>query len=253
MMSSMIQVSHPAPGVTQIVIDCPPANALGAEPLAHLLQALEQADTDESVRAVILAGREGAFCAGADLRGLAEGASWEKLASRFAAVIDLVERLRVPVIAAIDGHALGGGFELALACDMRVASERAFFVGAAVNVGLVASVYRLPRLIGVARAKAILLTGERVDAQTAQQYGIVTTIEANGALPGALRVAERIATRAPLSVEASKRLINQASDLTRNEFDGIMQGELDLLVNSQDHREAVNAFAARRQPEFARK
>lgn len=251
-MTGTIHVSHPAGGVTQIVIDCPPANALGAEPLSKLIEALEQADTDESVRAVVVAGREGAFCAGADLRGLAEGASWEELSTRFAGAIELIERLRVPVIAAVDGHALGGGFELALACDVRVASERAFFVGAAVNVGLVASVYRLPRLIGVARAKAILLTGERVDAQTALQYGIVTEIAANGALPAALRLADRIATRAPLSVEASKRLINQASDLPPEAFGEKMQRELDLLVNSQDHREALNAFAARRQPEFTR-
>ncbi|TNF04557.1 MAG: enoyl-CoA hydratase/isomerase family protein [Sphingomonadales bacterium] len=251
-MTGKIHVSHPARGVTQIFIDCPPANALGAEPLSELIVALEQAERDESVRAVVLAGREGAFCAGADLRGLAEGASWEELSTRFARVIDLVEQLRAPVIAAIDGHALGGGFELALACDIRVASERAFFVGAAVNVGLVASVYRLPRLIGVARAKAILLTGERVDAQTALHYGIVTEVAAGSALPAALRIAERIATRAPLSVEASKRLINQAPDLTRDAFDRIMQPELDVLVNSNDHREALDAFQARRQPEFTR-
>lgn len=253
MMTGTIHVSHPATGVTQIVIDCPPANALGAAPLSSLIEALEQAQQDESVRAVILAGREDAFCAGADLRSLAGGASWEELSTRFATAIDLIEQLRVPVIAAIDGHALGGGFELALACDVRVASQRAFFVGAAVNVGLVASVYRLPRLIGLARAKAILLTGERVDAQTAFQFGIVTDVDTSSALPVALRLADRIATRAPLSVEASKRLLNQASDLPHDAFEKEMQRELEGLVESADHREALKAFQARRPPVFTRK
>lgn len=251
-MTGAIHVSHPATGVTQIVIDCPPANALGAEPLAKLIEALEKAEADESVRAVVLAGREGAFCAGADLRGLAEGASWEELYTRFARVIDLVDQLRVPVIAAVDGYATGGGFELALACDIRVASERTFFVGAAVNVGLVASVYSLPRLIGVARAKAILLTGEKVDVQTALHYGIVTEVAVDGVLTTALRLAERVATRAPLSVEASKRLLNQAFDVSRKEFDANLQGELDLLANSKDHREALDAFKDRRPPQFTR-
>jgi enoyl-CoA hydratase len=165
----------------------------------------------------------------------------------------LIERLRVPVIAAIDGHCIGGGFELALACDVRVASRSAYFVGAAVNVGLVASVFRLPRVVGGGRANAMLLTGERIDAETALYYGIVTEVHQDRALSPALQIAERIASRAPLSVEASKRLLSVAFDLSREEFKTLFDDTVELLANSEDHREALRAFSAREKPVFNRR
>ena len=248
-----IHVTRPLDGVLLVQIDCPPANALGAEALASLVDALRVAHGEHDVRAVVLAGREGAFCAGADLRNLAREEGRRALVERFKQACDLIEALRAPVIAAIDGHSIGGGFELALACDIRIGSEAAYFVGAAVNVGLVASVYRLPRVVGLARAKAILMTGQKVDAQTALRDGIITELHADGTLPAALQMASHIATRAPLSVESTKRLLNQALELGKHDFERVFERELEPLLASEDHREAMRAFAARETPAFRRR
>ncbi len=115
-------------------------------------------------------------------------------------MLERIETYLIPVIAAVNGHCLGGGLELASVCDIRIASQAASFVCAGVNVGLMASAYRLPRLIGVARAKQMLLTGAPHDAATAERFGLVTAVHAaDTLLPEAIRLAARIASRAPLS------------------------------------------------------
>ena len=120
------------------------------------------------------------------------------------------------MIAAINGWCVGGGFELALCCDLRIASAEARFVCAGVNMGLMVSAWRLPRLIGVSRAKAMLLTGSPHDARTAELWGLVTAVCEPEALQGAaIELASRIASRAPLSVEATKRIASRAPDLPR--------------------------------------
>ena len=161
--------------------------------------------------------------------------------------------MRLPTLAAVNGHSIGGGFELALACDLRIASTNARFAGAGVNVGLMASTYRLPRLIGVARAKALLLTGLPSDAVQAEQWGLVTALHPPEDLAGAaLDLAARIASRAPLSVEASKRTIDAAMHLSSAQADELAATELAILTRSQDHREALVAFREKREPKFTR-
>ncbi|MCW5760983.1 MAG: enoyl-CoA hydratase/isomerase family protein, partial [Phenylobacterium sp.] len=156
-------------------------------------------------------------------------------------------------ICAVNGYALGGGFELALCCDIRLASTEAKFVCAGVNVGLMASTYRLPRLIGESRAKSMLLTGLPHDAEMAERYGLVTGVHAPGALKGAaVTLAERIATRAPLSVEATKRTSHRALDLSPEESGRIWGEELRVLRRSNDHKAALDAFRERRDPVFTR-
>jgi enoyl-CoA hydratase/carnithine racemase len=157
------------------------------------------------------------------------------------------------VVAAINGWAVGGGLELALCCDIRLASTEAKFVCAGVNVGLMASTYRLPRLIGTSRAKAMLLTGLPHDAETAERYGLVTGLHAPDELRGAaVALAERIATRAPLSVEATKRTANRAVDLAPDDFNAMAAAELDVLRASKDHQAALAAFRDRGEPTFTR-
>jgi len=171
----------------------------------------------------------------------------------FGRLLDRLEATRVPLTAAITGWCVGGGFELACCCDIRIASTEAKFVCAGVNVGLMASTYRLPRLIGVGRAKAMLLTGLPHDAETAERYGLTTgTYAPDDLMTWAHRLAERIASRAPLSVEATKRTATRAVDLSPEDANRMLGAELRVLRKSNDHKAAVAAFRERKDPEFTR-
>jgi enoyl-CoA hydratase/carnithine racemase len=236
-------------------IDNPPANALGSALRNRMLAHLDSLDADSSVRAVVLTGRGRAFCSGDDLKEQ-EAAQSGGLAARkallgeFAVVLERIERFRAPMIAAVNGWCMGGGLELALACDIRIASAEAKFVCAGVNIGLMASAWRLPRAIGVARARHMLLTGLPFDAETAERFGLVTAVHAPDALrDAAAALACRIATRAPLSVEATKRI----SGLPPEQGAVAAAKEMDALVRSADHAEALAAFREKREPKFERR
>lgn len=252
---STIHTSTLASGVALLEIDNPPMNALGRAPRAALLEHLDIIDADKGVRCIVLTGRGRAFCSGDDLKEQAEA---NKAGSRahfgeFGKVLDRIEHHRLPVIAAVNGHCLGGGLELASVCDIRIASTAASFVCSGVNVGLMASAYRLPRLIGVARAKHMLLTGLPHNAAIAKEFGLVTAVhEPDQLMPEAIKLAERIASRAPLSVEAVKRSASLAPDLTPEEFAQVNNKEVAVLSHSADHHEALAAFAEKREPKFRR-
>ncbi|CAN5402535.1 enoyl-CoA hydratase/isomerase family protein [soil metagenome] len=254
-MSATIHVSRPTGSILLVELDAPPANALGLAVRAEFVRILDEIATDDEVRAVVLTGRGGVFCAGDDLR---EASARQAAGARnvmgsdealeavedFNRLMDRVEALRAPLIAAIDGWCFGGGLELALACDIRLASDRAVFAASGVNIGLMASAVRLPRLIGVARAKAHLLTGAQFGPERALADGVVTGVHApDRLLPEAFRLAEWIASRAPLAVEATKRVVDGRS---------YVEEELPGLVSSADHREAVAAFMAKRAAMFRR-
>ena len=253
-MSDTIKISYPADHVALIEIDNPPSNALGDAVRSRLIGALDELESNLAIRAVILTGTGKSFCAGDDLREVAtRGEAMNASLAQFAKLFDRLEAFRVPIIAAVNGHAMGGGLELALCCDLRLASSEARFAGAGVNVGLMASVYRLPRLIGIARAKAMLLTGQPVDAETALLYGLVTGVHlADELRAAALVLATRIATRAPLSVEATKRQSGRAYDLTPAEAQRASGDEVAILRASADHRAAVDGFLNKRSPTFTR-
>jgi len=245
-------------GVAILELDNPPANAMSAVMLERLGAALAEVEADLAVRAIILTGAGKAFCAGADLKAAdadaaERGEEGGEDLSAFGRVLEQLAACRAPVIAAINGHCVGGGFEMALCCDLRIASSAARFVCAGVNMGLTASAYRLPRLIGLARAKAMLLTGLPHDAQTALAWGLVTAVHAPDELMAAARaLAARLASRAPLSVEATKRLADRALDQSPQDAARALAAEMPLLRASADHREAVRAFVERREPRFSR-
>jgi len=251
---SNLNISKPVDGVTVIEIDAPPANALGHEIRSRMIEAFELIDLDYTTRAVVLTGTGKSFCAGDDLKEARQrGETGSKSLGQFGKMLNKLEGLRVPVIGAINGHAIGGGLELALCCDIRIASTKAWLLGAGVNVGLMASVYRLPRLIGIGPAKSMLLTGGRVNAAEALRFGLVTAIhEPDALMAEALKLAARIATRAPLSVEASKRMISQAFDLDPAGSDRASGQELKVLSRSKDHKAALMAFANKEEPKFSR-
>jgi enoyl-CoA hydratase len=242
--------------VVLLEIDNPPANALGHVMRVAFNARLDELESDENVRCVILTGRGRSFCSGDDLKeqhvARTEGRTGHL--GEFGRLLDRIEAFRVPVVAAINGWCMGGGLELALCCDIRIASTNATFTCAGVNVGLMASAYRLPRLIGVARAKQMLLTGSPHDAATAERFGLVTAVHTPDSLVSeAVKLAERIASRAPLSVEATKRATQLAPDLTPEEAARLAGRELQVLAASADHAEALAAFAAKRSPQFHRK
>jgi len=252
--SGQIHGSRPHEAVVLLEIDNPPSNAL-AEAIRRRLEAeLDQIETDYSVRAVVLTGRGKGFCSGDDLReAAARGDDDRASLGQFGRMLDKVESLRVPVIGAINGYAVGGGLELALCCDIRLAAAEARFLAAGVNVGLMASVYRLPRLVGTAAAASMILTGSAIDAVQALRIGLVAEIRPREQLlDAAIDLARRIATRAPLSVEASKRMIRQAFDLTSDAAREATGREVGVLARSNDHREGVAAFGAKREPVFTR-
>ena len=252
---STVHFSRPAAHVALLELDNPPMNALGRSARAALLARLDEVDADTDVRCIILTGRGRAFCGGDDLKEQAEAQKTKSAAhlGEFGRVLERIESHRLPVIGAINGWCLGGGLELASVCDIRIASTEAKFVCSGVNVGLMASAYRLPRLIGVARAKHMLLTGSPHDAETAERFGLVTAVTPPGELmAAAIQLATRIASRAPLSVEATKRTAGLAPNLSPEEAAKAMAKELATLSKSADHREALAAFIAKREPLFKR-
>jgi enoyl-CoA hydratase len=242
--------------VALLEIDNPPANALGHAMRVAFNARLDALERNADIRCVILTGRGRAFCSGDDLKeqhaARSEGRTGHL--GEFGRLLDRLEAFRVPVIAAINGWCMGGGLELALCCDIRIASTEGTFTCAGVNVGLMASAYRLPRLIGVARAKQMLLTGSPHDAATAERFGLVTAVHApDNLIAEAVKLAGRIASRAPLSVEATKRTAQLAPDLSPEDAAKLAGRELQVLAASADHAEALAAFSAKRDPQFHRK
>lgn len=256
-MSGTIHLGREGEHVVVLTIDNPPRNVFGAAMRARMRELLGELERDLSVRAVVVTGRGKAFCSGDNLReeleAVAGGGPGANLLD-FSLLLDQIEAFRAPVIAAVNGWCVGGGLELALCCDVRLASTEAKFVCAGVNVGLMASVYRLPRLIGVGRAKHMLLTGSPFEAEAAERFGLVTGVSSPAELlTAALALAERIASRAPLSVEATKRVAGAAPDLTPSQALEAQARELGALVQSEDHPIAVSALLEKRTPEFKRR
>lgn len=236
-------------------IDNPPANSLAKvikEQLATILPVIRQHTT---LRCLIIAGRGKHFCAGDDLKEAMQNTSIEGgIASNlkaFGPMFDQIEALPFPTIAAINGWCIGGGLELALCCDIRLATPTAKFIAAGVNVGLVSSVFRLPKLIGIGRAKRMLLTGQAIDATQAKEFGLLCDITAaDSLLQEAIVLAKIIASKAPLAIREAKQLVKQFSAVTNGEETKIWEETILKLAQTEDHQEALNAFVEKRKPRF---
>ena len=243
--------------VVEIVLDAPPLNLVSVELTRQLRRILQGLEGDPTVRAVVVTGAgERAFCAGSDI-GEFEGLR-RRVADRKLLLEKLVYRqlagLPMPTVAAIEGDALGGGLELALCCDLRVASERARLGLPEVRLGVIpgsGGTQRLPRIVGPAWAKEMILTGRILDAREAERIGLVgSVVPAGGALSEARGVADTIAERGPVAVREAKRLIDLAPEIP---LDAGLALELDAserIFASEDMREGARAFFAKRPPTF---
>ncbi len=233
-------------------------NALNAALLRELALALDRFDEDDSVRAMIVTGSgEKAFAAGADIGELAAlpSAQAAKVAAQYGqALTRRIEQMRFPVIAAVNGFALGGGCELALACDIRIASENAKLGQPEVNLGIMPGYggsQRTARLVGRGIAMYLCLTGEIVDAREALRTGLVDrVVPAPELMSEAKRVADLIASKAPLAIAACKRAIDRAIHLPIDEALDIEATEFSQLVSTADFKEGARAFFEKRRPAF---
>jgi enoyl-CoA hydratase len=246
----------PRDGVALVTLDRPRAlNALSFGLLAELDEALAVLDDDDACRAIVIAGvGERAFAAGADIRELAASTSERLHADDPFAAVDRVGRLRTPTIAAVRGYALGGGAELALACDMIVAGDDAQFGQPEVGLGIIpgaGGTQRLARAIGRARAMELVLTGRRIGAAEADRMGLVTKIVPTAeVLTAALDLATAIAGLPPLAVRAAKAAVNAAQELSLADGLRLERDRFESLFGTEDQREGMAAFLEKRQPRW---
>lgn len=247
-MSEVVRVErHDAVGV--IRIDRPKVNALDAAVVAGLNAACAQIEGDKTIRAAVVYGGERTFSAGADLKEMAQG-SPEDVRGRVGAlqrVCDRIESLFVVTIAAINGYALGGGCELALACDFRFVAASARLGQPEIVVGLIpgaGGTQRLPRLVGPARARRMIYTGDFVDAATALEWGLADEIVEGDVLQAALEQAARYASGPTLSLAAAKRAINRGLDGPLSAGLAIELDEFTALFLTEDTRHGLESFAA---------
>ncbi len=227
-------------------------NALNTALMAELVDALEALDKDEQVRCIIITGNEAAFAAGADIREMANASAVEMLLRDQFARWDRIRKIRKPLIAAVSGFALGGGCELAMTCDIIIASETARFGQPEVSIGVMpgaGGTQRLTRAIGKARAMEMVLTGRSINAAEALDAGLLTkVVPGEILLAEAKRIAADIAAKPPIAIRLAKEAVLKA-------FDTALEGGLEferknfyLLFSSEDQKEGMKAFTEKRKP-----
>ncbi len=248
-----------AEGVVCLTLNRPERrNAIDPALRDALAAALDSAATDPAVRGIVITGAGGAFCAGGDLDrfdDLHDGRAYRHVSQRLTDLIESIERLEKPVVAAIDGVAVGAGLTLALACDWRVGAPTARVLFREGRIGLVPThggLTRLVKLLGLARAKEVLLGGDDLDAEAARAAGLLSELAPSAeALPAVARArVEQMLGRAPLSFAAAKRLLHLAADVDQRS--GMLAESLaqTALLQSEDHREGLAAVRERREPDF---
>ena len=233
-------------------------NALNLTMLDELSAAFAELGADDALRAVILTGAGAkAFAAGADIRelnALPDALAGEAQARKGQALTRALERLRVPVIAAVNGFALGGGCELALACDIRIASENAKFGQPEVNLGILpgyGGTQRTTRLLGEGEAMYMCLTGEMIGAQDALRIGLVQkVVPLDSLLAEAQRIAALIAAKAPLAIAATKRAVNEGASLPLDDALALEALLFGRCVTTADFKEGSRAFLEKRPADF---
>jgi enoyl-CoA hydratase len=245
-------------GIATITLNRPEAlNAFSKEVVSEVLQALEDIRSDESVRVVILTGAgEKAFSAGADIKAMiGMNASKARELSLMGEKLCLaLENLEKPVIAALNGYALGGGLEVAMSCDLRIASENSRMGQTEINIGLIpgwGGTQRLTRLVGRTKAKEMVFTGKMIDARTAEQLGIVNMVVPADKFREAVRqFALELASKAPVAIKVAKALIDKGAEIGLDSALALEREGFGVVASTEDLQEGVNAFTEKRKPVF---
>ena len=229
-------------------------NALSPEVMEELAAAVERFDADQEIRCLVIAGSDDVFAAGADIRALRERSFQESLSHPAVAFWRRVAACRTPMVAAVSGFALGGGCELALLCDLIVASETAEFGQPEITLGIIpgaGGTQRLARAIGKHRAMDLVLTGRRIDAAEAFRLGMVNEVAPPGKwLDRALELAQRIARRPPIAVRLAKQAVLAADETTLAAGLEHERRLYELAMATEDRIEGMDAFLEKRKPEF---
>jgi len=245
-------------GIATITINRPEKlNAMDQETVQEILSALDDAEKDENIRVVVITGAgDRAFSAGADISGMKGRTPLDsrKSSQLGQQPMNRVEDLEKPVIAAINGYALGGGLELAMACDFRIASENARLGQPEINIGLVpgwGGTQRLPRFVGKALAKEMIFTGRMIDAKIAEQHGLVNKVVPAAQLKSAVQeLATELLNKPPVAIKVAKQLINNSTE-TNLRIGLTHESEaFGILGSTEDFKEGTTAFLEKRKPKF---
>ena len=242
-------------GVAVITLNRPAVlNALNQATMDELVRALEELERDPEIRCVVLTGAGRAFAAGADIKEMAGATAPEMLAGYRFQQWERIRKITLPVIAAVNGLALGGGCELSMLCDMIVAAETAQFGQPEINLGIMpgaGGTQRLTRAIGKARAMEMVLTGRTISARQAEALGLVTrVVPAEAVLDEALALAREIAAKPPVAVRLAKEAVLKAFDTTLEAGLDYERKAFYLLFATDDRTEGISAFLEKRKPVF---
>jgi len=229
-------------------------NALNFELMAELVKALEELDGDQAVRVIILTGSDRAFAAGADLKEMSQAGPVDLILGRRFELWDRIRKIAKPIIAAVSRYCLGGGNELAMSCDLIIASENATFGQPEVNVGIMpgaGGTQRLIRAVGKYKAMEMILTGKPITAQEAYRVGLVNrVVPTESLMDEAKKIANEIASKPPISIRAAKEAILKAQDTALEVGLDFERKSFYMLFATEDGKEGMKAFLEKRKPNF---
>src|SRR5437773_390519 len=229
-------------------------NALNAQLQSEAAQALQEFEQSADVRCVIITGNDKAFSAGADIKEMGPRSAAGMLDRFNASILSTVRRARKPIIAAVSGHCYGGGCELALACDLIVASETARFGQPEINIGVIpggGGTQRWTRIVGKARAMEIMLTGNPITGHKALEWGLVNrVVPVEQYLGEARKLAAEVAGKAPLAVRMAKDAVGKAQDISLENGLDYESRLFSLLFSTEDQKEGMRAFVEKRKPNW---
>jgi enoyl-CoA hydratase len=251
---SVVLVEREEP-IAVVLLNRPEAlNALNDEVMGAVVDALVELDGDDAIRSIVLGGSERAFAAGADIGQMSEASAMEMYEARRIDRWDAIRRVRTPLVAAVSGFCLGGGNELAMACDLIVASETAQFGQPETGLGIIpgaGGTQRLTRAVGKAKAMDVILSGRFLTAEEAERAGLVARVVAKEAwLEEAKAVARAIAEKGPIAQRLAKEAVNRAHETTLETGLDYERKALYLAFASEDAREGLTAFTEKRKPDF---
>jgi enoyl-CoA hydratase len=230
-------------------------NALNSKMVTELISALDEFEKDDGIRCVVLTGSERAFSAGADIREMSDMTAVQMaMTGHFFPLWDKVGRFPKPVVGALSGYALGGGLELAMSCDVLIASETTQLGQPEIDIGVMpggGGTQRLTRAVGKYKAMEMVLTGRRIGAEEAKTLGLVSKVVPKEAyLTEAKRVAAEISSKSPVAVRLAKMAVNKAFEMGLGEGIDFERELFYLLFASEDKNEGMKAFLEKRKPEF---